>query len=101
MFTVVLEEVASCMGGDEREVDGAYATYEEALARCRALVDQKLQELARKCRSVQDLWQKFQTSGVEPFIDPPGEPPFIAAEYAQSQCRSVLESARQTEPQAD
>ncbi|MCX7799665.1 MAG: hypothetical protein N2109_04910 [Fimbriimonadales bacterium] len=89
-FAVVLEEFASCMVGEEREVDPLHDSYESALRRCRELVDESLMRLAPTAASAEDLFERFLAAGPEPFIDPPGEEPFVARRYAWERCRRML-----------
>ncbi len=97
MYSVVLEEGSSCMGGDEREVDSTHETYEAAVARCRELVDKSLMRLAGKARTPEELLRSYLAVGPEPFIDPVGDPPFVARRYAEERCRRIFAGAPQAE----
>jgi hypothetical protein len=89
---VILDEVASCMGGDEAVVDGEFDDYASAEARCREIVDAALARLYRAGMSVDRLLELFASAGEEPFVSPSPASPFVAADYARARARELAES---------
>ena len=88
-YQVILEEAASCMGGDETSCQSEHDDYASAEARCREIVDARLAELYRTGMSEDRLMELFAATGEEPFIRPSGAAPFVASAYARARCREL------------
>ncbi len=90
-YRVVVADNFHYQDPDEHREHGTYETAAEALAACRAVVDQSLAEEHRAGISADDLYQRYVSFGDDPFIvaldegAPP--PPFSAFTYARERCR--------------
>jgi hypothetical protein len=76
---------------DESEyVDGGeFATYDDALARARAIVDESLASNWEAGMSPADLMARYTMFGDDPFIVPAQEPRFSARDYARTRVEAV------------
>jgi hypothetical protein len=78
---------------DDRREHGVYATLDEALAVCRAIVDRSLSEEFRPGISAASLYDRFTSFGDDPFIvvvDGVDEAArFSAWAYAEARCRQI------------
>lgn len=75
--------------GDESERYrlGEFATREEAVAACRAKVDEYFERIKKGEHSFKELWEGYMLYGEDPFIaTDDGEPRFSAWEYAKQRC---------------
>lgn len=77
----------------ERREQGIYESVEEALAACRGLVDQSLEEEYRPGISAEALYSRYVSFGDDPFIvvlDGADErATFSAWSYATDRCREI------------
>lgn len=78
--------------GDESESykHGEFATWVEAVAAARTLVDRYLLEALRPEMTEADLCRSYQSFGEDPYIVPiPEGEQFSAWEYARERCREL------------
>jgi hypothetical protein len=77
--------------GDESEyVDGGeYATYEDALARAKRIVDDSLWDNWETGISPEDLMARYTQFGDDPFIVPAVEPRVSARAYARGRAANI------------
>ena len=68
---------------------GEFATYDEALARAQAIVDESLASNWQPGDTPDALMARYAQFGDDPFIVPPGEPPFSAREYARTRVEAA------------
>lgn len=68
---------------------GEFETYDDALARARTIVDESLESTWQPGDSPDALMARYTQFGDDPFIVPPGEPPFSAREYARMRVDAV------------
>jgi len=84
-----------------RYLDGAFPTYDEAVERCRAIVDGDLEHAFKPGFTAEDLFEKYSFFGLDPFIktapDRRVDPPFSAWNYAKERCEIL---ARATPPES-
>jgi len=85
---------------DESEAydHGSFATYAEAEAACRKIVDEYLASARKSGMSADDLFRSYTMFGEDPAIDaagPNGER-FSAWDYARRRCRESCERAAPT-----
>jgi hypothetical protein len=78
------------MDEEERYKLGDFATLEEAVAACKAMVDQFLQDEVSHDTTAKERYGQYTGFGPDPFIvtdDPDaGHPPFSAWSYAKERC---------------
>ncbi|TIW90715.1 MAG: hypothetical protein E5V59_22540 [Mesorhizobium sp.] len=76
-----------------RYFDGKFPTYDDAVERCRAIVDSELHDAFKPGFTAEDLFEKYSLFGSDPFIKtPPGlrvDPPFSAWNYALERCETL------------
>lgn len=86
-FRVLVDDNAHYQEEHERYELGAFATYEEALAVCRRIVDEFLDRQYAPGMAGDCLYELYVSFGEDPFISPRGpEPRFSAWSYARQQC---------------
>ena len=85
----------------ERDSEGAFATYGEALEECRRIVTKSLRHLYAPGMSSERLYEDYTDFGDDPFIVPqPADlPPFSAWDYAEGRAKEIVAEAN--EPSAD
>ena len=65
---------------------GSFASYGEALARAKAIVDEFLKQHHQPGMTSKELYEGYVGFGEDPFIIPAGEPHFSAWDYARARC---------------
>jgi len=90
-FTVFVDDNYHVYDEDERYTHGVYATYSEALAVCKAIVDKWLTESYTPGKSADQLYEGYVGYGEDPFIVGPdtGEERFSAWGYAKQRCAEI------------
>ena len=86
-YTVMVDENGHYRDESERYEHGTFASYDEALAACRRIVDEFLALQHRAGMAATDLYSLYTTFGEDPYIipDQPGSS-FSAWEYARLRC---------------
>jgi hypothetical protein len=76
---------------DERYQAGTFAVYEEAVAKCREIVDKCLLESLQPGMTADDLLTAYKTFGEDPWIagTPDGTARFSAWDYARERCEEI------------
>jgi hypothetical protein len=77
------------MDEEERYCSGTFASYEEALAKAKAIVDEFLEQGYQPGMTSKELYEGYVGFGEDPFIIPPGVPPFSAWGYARMRCMEL------------
>ena len=92
-YKVLVDDNYHYMDPDERWEKGVYTTLEEAVAVCRRMVDQFLEENYQPGMSAEALCSAYTGFGDDPFIlvldgeDPRAK--FSAWNYAQERCSAI------------
>ena len=75
-----------------RYKDGEFDTYDEAVARCKKIVDESLAGLMTEAMPVDELIRSYAFFGDDPFIVPSEENlRFSARDYASLRCREICQ----------
>lgn len=89
-FVVMVNDNFHYMDESERYRAGEFATAEEALARCRQIVDEYLDDAQKieKNSTANALWQSYVMFGEDPFIVAKGAETvtFSGWDYAKARC---------------
>jgi len=89
-YTVLVADNAHYQDEDERYELGSFATYEQAVAACRAIVDRCLEGEHRPGMSADELFSLYTSFGEDPFIrGEPESPSFSAWSYARQRCEEL------------
>jgi hypothetical protein len=92
-YRVMVDDNFHYQDSDERRELGIYETLEEALAACRAIVNQSLEEEYRPGISAEALYDRYTSFGDDPFIvvldDTDDSATFSAWSYAKERCRMI------------
>ena len=92
-YKVMVDDNFHYQDSDERWEQGTYETVEEALAACRGIVDQSLQEEYRPGISAEALYRRYLSFGDDPFIvvldGSDDRATFSAWSYAKERCRAI------------
>jgi hypothetical protein len=82
---------------DERYEHGVFSTAEEAIAACKRIVDEDLENLYKPGMTEQELYETYTMFGDDPFVVPLDNidhaVQFSAWDYAKERCK-VLASSR-------
>ena len=68
---------------------GSFASYSEALAKAKAIVDEFLERSHQPGMTSKELFEGYVGFGEDPFIVPAGEPHFSAWDYARARCMEL------------
>jgi hypothetical protein len=92
-YRVVVGDNFHYMEDGENASGGSFATYEEAVAACRALVDRSLAWNHKPGMTADELYDHYTSFGDDPFIVAIGDAPlgerFSAWNYAKERCREI------------
>jgi hypothetical protein len=93
-FRVLVDDNYHYMDTTERWTLGEYATYAEALAACKRLVDQCLEEGYTPGKTAEALYGYYTMFGDDPFIveisgSPGTSAGFSAWDYAKARCEEL------------
>jgi hypothetical protein len=97
MYRVLVDDNFDFMDEDDRWELGAFATAEEAVAACRALVDTGLARHFKPGMKAAQLYDLYVAEGDDPFIVAgPGETSvkFSAWDYAKERAEEICSAAR-------
>lgn len=86
-YVVYIDDNFHYMDEDERSEYGRFATYEEAEAACRRVVDRSLEELRQPGMGADELFALYAGFGEDPFVQSPDpQRRFSARDYARVRC---------------
>ena len=90
-YKVFVDDNFHYMDEDERTFAGEFPDEESALAVCRRIVDECLENAYKPGMSAADLWQGYVGFGEDPFIVPVNAPAvkFSAWDYARQRCAEL------------
>ena len=92
-YRVFVDDNFHYMDETERYSGGAFETWEEAVAHCKAIVDQWLLELYEPGMTAQQLLARYKTFGEDPFIVCHARcPPFSAWTYAEERSQAICKA---------
>ena len=75
---------------DYRYKQGNFDTYDEAIIKCKKIVDESLEELLTPKMSAEKLIEAYVFFGDDPFIVPSeGNSNFSARDYASRRCQAI------------
>lgn len=93
-YEIYVDDNFHSMDESERYKEGEYDTYDEALAKCKAIVDRWLALNYREGMTGDQLWEHYRSFGEDPFIPGSGDNRFSAWTYAKEICMNDIESVR-------
>ena len=89
-YRVYLDANFRLMDTSARTMTGEYASYAQAVAAARELIDGVLESEYHKSMRAEELMHAYMTRGEEPFIIPDDEhAPFNGREYATARCQAL------------
>jgi hypothetical protein len=91
-YTVMVDDNFHYMDGDERWQLGTFATLDEAVAACRALVDQWLATNHKPGMSAAELYSLYVSFGEDPFFvggEDAERSNFSAWDYAKARAQAL------------
>ncbi|QKC82617.1 hypothetical protein EB232_14240 [Mesorhizobium sp. NZP2077] len=90
LYQVFVDDNFHYRDESHRYLDGQFATYDEAVAHCRAIVDGDLENAFKPGATAEERFATYSLFGLDPFIKTPPErrvdPPFSAWDYAKERC---------------
>lgn len=99
-YTVMVDDNFHYMDEDDRHKLGSFATLEEAVAACRAVVETSLKAVYKPGISAEALLDHYKSFGEDPFIQgPPGAPApvgFSGWDYARAHAETMCASNTQS-----
>ncbi len=89
-YIVMVDDNFHYQDESERRKLGDFATYTEAIAACKDLVDEYLQDTYSADKTAAQRLDLYKSFGPDPFIvtDDPAVPGFSAWTYAKERCES-------------
>ena len=94
-YEVYVDDNYHFMDEDERTSYGQFETLDEAIAKCRAIVDASLRHLCKPGMSVRDLFDAYCAFGDDPWVKGGA---FNAWHYARERCAAICAAVRQSSP---
>lgn len=88
LYTVYVDDNFNYMDEDARTKYGDYATSDEAVQVCKAIVDRFLVKTHEPGMSAGQLYKEYVACGDDPFIQGPGAR-FSAWTYAKQRCEAL------------
>jgi hypothetical protein len=88
-FELFVDDNYHYMDEESRYRVGSFASYSEALAKAKAIVDEFLEDSHRPGMTSKELFEGYVGFGEDPFIVPAGEPYFSAWDYARARCMEL------------
>ena len=85
-FELFVDDNYHYMDEESRYKAGSFASYGEAVARAKAIVDAFLEQSHQPGMTSKELYEGYTGFGEDPFIVPAGEPFFSAWNYARERC---------------
>jgi hypothetical protein len=101
-YTVFVDDNYHYTSEDSRYKLGDFPTYEDAVAKCKAIVDRCLLDDYQEGMSADALYEKYVAFGEDPFII--GEPvpfKFSAWDYAKERCVEICGQRQGTNHSTD
>lgn len=93
MYVVRVADNFHYMDENEHYTHGTFASWAEALAAARSIVDECLQDYIRPGMSAGELYEQYISFGDDPFIVPtPEGERFSGWAYAKARCAELLGS---------
>jgi hypothetical protein len=97
MYRVMVDDNFDYMDEEDRWELGSFATAQDAIAACRALVEKDLAHHFKPGMAAAELYELYVAAGYDPFIvGTPGEPKvtFSAWEYAKRRAEDICSPAK-------
>lgn len=91
-YRVLVDDNFHYMDESERYSSGDYDTAEEAVAKCKEIVDGFIDDAAKKAKSAADLYDSYQLFGEDPYVEGPTEVDFSAWDYAKERSEQIFKS---------
>jgi hypothetical protein len=88
-FELFVDDNYPYMDEKSRYSVGSFASYNEALAKAKAIVDEFLENSHQPGMTSKELFADYVGFGEDPFIVPAGEPYFSAWDYARARCTEL------------
>ncbi len=85
-FELFVDDNYHYMDEESRYSCGSFASYNEALAKAKAIVDEFLEQFHQPGMTSKELFEGYTGFGEDPFIVPAGKPDFSAWDYARARC---------------
>lgn len=73
----------------ERYKSGEYETYDEAVAKCKSIVDEYLESALEPNMSANQLYTSYQMFGEDPFIEGEKGYAYSSWDYAKERCSDL------------
>jgi hypothetical protein len=88
-FELFVDDNYHYMDEESRYSVGLFASYSEALAKAKAIVDEFIESSHQPGMTSKELFEGYVGFGEDPFIVPAGEPYFSAWDYARERCKEL------------
>ena len=88
-FELFVDDNYHYMDEESRCKVGSFASYDEAVAKAKAIVDAFLEQSYQPGMTSVELYEGYTGFGEDPFIVPAGEPFFSAWDYARARCTEL------------
>ncbi len=86
-YTVMVDDNFHFMDESERYKMGEYESYDEAVSRCKAIVDDYLHSALEPNMTAEELYSSYTMFGEDPYISNIGIDKFSSWDYAKVRCK--------------
>jgi hypothetical protein len=93
-YTVLVDDNYRFMDEDERYEVGSFSTLEEAVAACKAIVDEFLHGAYKPGMTAEQLYDGYVGFGEDPFISGPSSGGYSSWDYAKQRCEEIARSGQ-------
>jgi hypothetical protein len=95
-YQVLVDDNYHFQDEDERYASGGFDSYEDAVAKCKGIVEQCLEQIYKPGMTADHMYRTYQVFGEDPWIrgKPEGQPFFSAWDYARSRVDEICGPSR-------
>lgn len=93
-WIVMVDDNFNFMDSGERYKDGEYESYGEAVARCKAIVDEYLESDLKPGDTADSLYNSYTMFGEDPYIIGDGDYAYSSWDYAKERCNKIVSAKR-------
>jgi len=92
-YIVMVDDNFHFMDESERYRDSEYDNYEDAVAKCKSIIDDYLFSALEADMTAEQLYNSYTMFGEDPYITGSGENSFSSWDYAKQQSAILVERA--------
>lgn len=88
-YRVFIDDNFHFMDQTQRYASGTFDSYDEAVAKCKEIIDEFLESAIEPCMTAKQLYSSYTMFGEDPYIDGETDKHFSAWNYAEGMCEKM------------